>query len=57
MAFVERFKQEPMYGMSTKKGAVVERWPIEEVECISVLTEQEKLLVRLQLCFKVFVLP
>ena len=57
MAFVERFKQEPMYGMSTKKGAVVERWPIEEVECISVLTKQEKLLVRLQLCFKVLVLP
>ena len=37
------------------KGAVVvERWPIVEVECTSILTKQEKLLVRLQLCFLVF---
>ena len=36
------------------KGAVVERWPIVEVECTSILTKQEKLLVRLQICFLVF---
>ena len=27
MAAVERFKQEPMYGLSAKKVVVVERWP------------------------------
>ena len=33
MAVVERFKQEPMYGLSagTKKVAVVERWPLVRV--------------------------
>ena len=29
-AFVERFKQESMYGLSAKKVAVVERWPLVE---------------------------
>ena len=28
---VERFKQESVYGLSTKKVAVVERWPLVEV--------------------------
>ena len=33
VAVVERFKQEPMYGLSagTKKVAVVERWPLVRV--------------------------
>ena len=31
-----RFKQEPMYGLSAEKVAIVERWPLVEViECIS----------------------
>ena len=28
VAFVKRFKQESMYGLSAKKVAVVERWPL-----------------------------
>ena len=32
VAIVERFKQEPMYGLSVKKVAVVERWSLVEVE-------------------------
>ena len=36
-----------------KKVAVVKRWPIVEVDCISVLNKKEKLSVRLQLCFLV----
>ena len=31
MAVVERFKQESMYGLSAKKVAIVERWPLVEV--------------------------
>ena len=33
VSVVERFKQEPMYGLSagTKKVAVVERWPLVRV--------------------------
>ena len=31
VAIVERFKQELMYGLSAKKAAIVERWPLVEV--------------------------
>ena len=31
VAVVERLKQESMYGLSIKKVAVVERWPLVEV--------------------------
>ena len=31
MAVVERLKQESIYGLSTQKMAVVERWPLVEV--------------------------
>ena len=31
MAVVERFKRESMYGLSSKKVAVVERWALVEV--------------------------
>ena len=31
VAVEERFKQESMYGLSAKKVAVVERWPLVEV--------------------------
>ena len=31
VAIVERFKQESEYGLSAKKAAVVERWPLVEV--------------------------
>ena len=29
MAIVEKFKQESVQGLSTKKVAIVERWPFE----------------------------
>ena len=37
---VERLKQESMYGLSAKKMAVVERWPLLEVRlhCITFLS-------------------
>ena len=28
VAFVERFNQESMFGLSTKKVVIIERWPL-----------------------------
>ena len=40
VAVVDRLKQESMYGLSAKKMAVVERWPLLEVRlhCITFLS-------------------
>ena len=40
VAVVERLKQESMYGLSAKKMAIVERWPLLEVRlhCITFLS-------------------
>ena len=35
VAVVETFKQESMYGLSAKKVAIVERWPLVEVQLYS----------------------
>ena len=32
MAVVERLKQESMYGLSAKKMAILERWPLVELQ-------------------------
>ena len=45
VAVVERLKQESMYGLSAKKMAVVERWPLLEVRlhCITFLSGHNRI--------------
>ena len=45
VAVVERLKQESMYGLSAKKMAVVERWPLLEarLHCITFLSGHNRI--------------
>ena len=46
VAVLGRFKQESMYGLSAKKVAAVERWPLANHPNIYVLTNKENLICR-----------